>query len=94
MAVEESLAETVFLKRRGAEEAYACAAKDDRGRGAVLIVNRQEQDQSVRLELAGMDQHPSCCVLDASRTLTEVNHLLDGVELKLPRQSVLLLRFG
>lgn len=79
---------------RGAGEIYACAAKDGRGRGAVLIVNRQGKEQSARLELAGANQRPSCLVLDTSRTLTEVNHLLDGGVLKLPRQSVLLLRFG
>lgn len=79
---------------READELYACAATDRGGKGAALIVNRLATRQSVKLEVAGANQHPVSLVLDDARVLTETCGLLTDGTLTLPPQSVLLLRFG
>lgn len=78
---------------QGSDNIYICAAKDGTGKGSALIVNFGKEEQSARLLVSGPLGFSCGLTLDASRTLTETNHLLGDKILKLPRQSVQILRF-
>lgn len=78
---------------RGADTIFICAAKDDDGKGSALVVNLGAEERNLRLLVSGPLKFSRCLTLDASRTLTETNVLLEDGTLKLPRQSVQILRF-
>jgi len=88
------LGTAVAVECRGLNDIYAAAARDDRGRGAVLIVNRNHATMTIALRASGQQGTPSCLVLDRSHQLTEAEHYLDADgRLTLPPLSVVLLRF-
>jgi hypothetical protein len=72
---------------------YACAARDDAGRGAVLIVNRQALGVQVTLKVAGNATRPALSILDRGRLLEAAGALCSDT-LSLPPQSVVLLHYG
>lgn len=76
----------------GFDELYLCAASDNRGKNAVLIVNRKNETREIPLVLAGASGEFSHFLLDHSRLLTETNCLTENGKLKLPPLSVLLIR--
>ena len=56
---------------------YCIAAKDGKGKAALLVVNRQKMKQVVPLEVSGVNGMPEILVLDEDRVLTETNWLLE-----------------
>ncbi len=71
---------------------YVCAAKNDAGRGAVLIVNRHAVGRQVALDVAGAESDPTARVLDRSRLLEDVDCVRHKT-VSLPPQSVVLLSY-
>jgi hypothetical protein len=71
---------------------YACAAKGPDGAGVVLLVNRSATRCCLRLHGAGLGTSPEVRVLDATRTLAPADGIVEGRDIALPPESVVLLR--
>lgn len=77
----------------GLDGVYVCAAKGDGDKGAVLIVNHKNTTQEAQLNITGISNNElSCLLLDRAHLLTEITYLMSDGKIKLPPQSVLLLR--
>ena len=77
----------------GFDSLYVCAAKDNNGKAAVLIVNRKNETREVPFIFSGTDKEMTCLLLDRAHLLTETGGPLSDGKLKLPPLSVILLRF-
>ncbi len=76
------------------EGLYVCAARDDSGQGAVLLVNRNVLGTRVGFEVIGLDAaRPSARVLDGSRLLETTDWPCRDM-VSLPPQSVVLIRYS
>jgi len=76
----------------GFDELYLCAASDNRGKSAVLIVNRKNETREIPLKLTDASGEFSHYLLDGSHLLTETDCSTQDGKLKLPPLSVLLIR--